>query len=407
MTAHSHWREPRYALAAFDRTTGALKPWNPKLSGLGVEQLLAKDGKIYVAGYFGQLGGQNRYCLGAVDTTLGLATDWDPGCTGPVFTLETKDDTLYVGGAFGSLAGQPRSFAGAFRTTDGALLPWMPAPNSVVRTILPQGQRVFLGGDFNGLTRHSLAAVDATSGVLDPFDVRMSTGTAVTALASRGDTLYVGGAGSGTIGPRPWMRLAAVNATTALQYEWGSIPDGQVTGIAIHDSVVFVSGPFGTISGLRRGYLVPLSCTHGDVLDWDLGFNSTVWGMSVQGNTLYAGGSFDEALGSTRASFAAILLAPVSKTPQEVSNPLAFSSLWPNPATAQIGLDFSIPVSGRVSIAIYDVQGRLASPPTYAIALDPGRQMVTLPVTGLRGGIYLCKVSAGSQTAVRKFIVVR
>lgn len=404
------WRESRYALAAFDRATGTLRPWNPQLSGLGVEKLLAVNGKIYVAGYFDRLGGQSRYCLGAVDTVLGLAAEWDPGCSGPVLALSTKDDTLYVGGAFGSMAGQPRSFAAAFETTNGTLLPWSPSPDNVVRVLQPNGPRVFLGGDFssvNGVTRRSLAAVDATSGTLAPFDVQLSSGTAVTALALKGDTLYLGGSGAGTIGTRPWMRLAAVNATSAALFDWGSLPGGQVTGMAAYDSVVFVSGPFGTISGLPRGFLVPLSCTLGKVLDWDLGFNSTVWGISIQGSTLYAGGGFDEALGSVRASFAGIQLEPAPKPPSSPTTPLSFSSLWPNPASSQIGLDFFLPVSGRVLIAIYDVQGRLTSPPTHAVAANPGRQLITIPVTGLRGGVYLCKVSAGSHTAVRKFLVVR
>src|SRR5262245_6973921 len=148
----AEWRERRFGLAAFDLTTGRLKPWNPRLSGLGVERMAAGAARIYVGGHFDSLGGRPRYCLGAVDTLNGDATDWDPGCNGPVTTLRAHRDTLYVGGGFTSLAGQPRSYIGAFETTTGALTAWAPIVSDVVCAIEPAGSRIFFGGNFVHIT---------------------------------------------------------------------------------------------------------------------------------------------------------------------------------------------------------------------------------------------------------------
>ena len=405
----AEWAQRRDGLAAFDLSTGRLKPWNPSPSGLGVEKLVATDGRIYVGGYFDALGGEPRYCLGAVDTLSGHATNWDPGCTGPVFEIVAYHDTLYVGGAFDALAGQPRGYVGAFRIDAGTLLDWAPQANSAVFAILRDAQRVFIGGDFsdfNGVRRPGVVAVDAKSGALEPFDCHIRQFD-VSALALSGDTLYLGGGFLG-IGGTSQSHVAAVNANTGTLIPlWAADPTGFVTDVVKIDTVLYIAGSFGIVSGHRRVGLAALSGATGEVLDWEPQVNSTVWGLSSSGRTLFAGGSFDAVLGFPRPCFAAIRLDAPPVPPRPLLVGLALAAPWPNPAADRLTIEWSAPTNGPVTVEIFDVQGRLIASPAGARSLGAGPSRITVPVAALRAGVYLCRVQAGPQSATRKFFVQR
>ena len=94
--------ETRAGLAAFAMPSGELLPWNPKaqVSRLSpaISDIAMHGGEVYIAGYFGRIGGKIRPCLAAVDAKTGAATSWAPplvmqGCT---FLANTR---IAVGGA--------------------------------------------------------------------------------------------------------------------------------------------------------------------------------------------------------------------------------------------------------------------------------------------------------------------
>ena len=402
------WRERRPGLAAFDLSTGRLKPWNPRLSGLGVNSIVAARGKIFVGGYFDSLGGQSRYCLGAVDTLLGDADDWDPACDGPVLTLQVQTDTLYVGGAFTSLAGQPRSFVGAFDLRNRALADWAPTPNDAVWTIQPAGQRVFLGGEFrsvNGVARIGAVAVDAATGVVDPFDCQMPFAGIQTMFAA-GETLYVGG-GFTQIGGKSRMDLAALDARTGRVLDWRADANGYLTSMVKLDTVLYVGGTFAAINGFPHRSFAAISTHTGQPLPLDPDLNGTVWGMLSDGDMLYLGGGSTRAFGDVQAGLLGIPLGPAPAKPPPPPPSLSLSPMWPNPASEQVSLEFAVPSTQRISIEIYDVQGRLVKPLLVDQKADAGRHRVSFSIAGLSKGIYLCRISVGSMKTTRKFVVVR
>ncbi len=402
------WRERRHGLAAFDLSTGRLKPWNPRLSGLGVNSIVAARGKIFVGGYFDSLGGQSRYCLGAVDTLLGDADDWDPACDGPVLTLQVQTDTLYVGGAFTSLAGQPRSFVGAFDLRNRALADWAPTPNDAVWTIQPAGQRVFLGGEFrsvNGVARIGAVAVDAATGVVDPFDCQMPFAGIQTMFAA-GETLYVGG-GFTQIGGKSRMDLAALDARTGRVLDWRADANGYLTSMVKTDTVLYVGGTFAAINGIPHRSFAAISTHTGQPLPLDPNLNGTVWGMFSDGDNLYLGGGSTRAFGDVQAGLLGIPLGPAPVRPPQPPPALSLSHIWPNPASERVSLEFSVPSTAHVSMEIYDIQGRLTKPLLVDQKADAGRHRVSFSIAGLSKGIYLCRISVGNVKTTRKFVVVR
>ena len=82
---------------------------------------------------------------------------------------------------------------------------------------------------------------------------------------------------------------------------------------------------------------------------------------------------------------------------------------YPNPvhggsAALQTTVPFTLAKAGRVTVSIYDAQGRL-----LRTALDEhreaGSQQAVVSATGLRPGAYFYELRSGSQREVRKMVV--
>ena len=76
--------------------------------------------------------------------------------------------TIYLGGSFTSVDGSARNRLAACDAATGNLLPWNPSANGVVRAlkVSPAGTRVYVGGDFTQSAGdpRQVAALNPTSG---------------------------------------------------------------------------------------------------------------------------------------------------------------------------------------------------------------------------------------------------
>jgi hypothetical protein len=95
----------------------------------------------------------------------------------------------------------------------------------------------------------------------------------------------------------------------------------------------------------------------------------------------------------------------------ELAGALAIVAIRPNPSFGAVHLDCAIPVDGQVSVAIYDLAGRLVSRLVDG-HMPAGRHRVTWsgdPGLGNRSssGIYFALLKSGGHSAVRRLIVVR
>jgi hypothetical protein len=62
--------QSRERLAAIDKTTGLLAPWNPQANGT-VRSIAVSGGKVFVAGEFTAINGQPRSKLAVLDPETG------------------------------------------------------------------------------------------------------------------------------------------------------------------------------------------------------------------------------------------------------------------------------------------------------------------------------------------------
>ncbi|HYJ66467.1 MAG TPA: hypothetical protein VEX15_02265 [Nocardioidaceae bacterium] len=180
--------------------------------------------------------------------------------------LTQLDDTVYAGGWFdrASQGGNTydRHNIVAFDADSGAVRSFNPTLTGRVWALASDGDSIYIGGKFgrtNGISRPNLVKVDATTGAVDTaFNARI-TGGRVNALVVANGRLYVGGAFT--------KKLTAVNLDTGadtgtfdlaitdqLPNSWGTVA---VYAMAINraGTQLVATGDFRTVAGQPRSRL--------------------------------------------------------------------------------------------------------------------------------------------------------
>jgi hypothetical protein len=201
---------------------------------------------------------------------------------GRVNAILFLNGAVYLGGKFtsvrpaGAAAGTgevARNHLAAFNATTGQLLPWNPGASGAVFALASSGNTIYVGGSFAKLgtsTRSRIGAVDATSGaVVSGFKPKLDA--AVNSLAVGGGTVYAGGAFT-TANGIARASLAAFDASTgALSTTWAPAAGGNssttptVTSVRLAPGggLVYVGGGFTTINGASQNHIAALSTASG------------------------------------------------------------------------------------------------------------------------------------------------
>jgi hypothetical protein len=295
----------RSHLAALSATTGKLMPWNPRANGTVTSLRVNTAGTtIYIGGGFTTISGKSRLHLAAVSTTQTKLRKWHANTDGTVYAIATTASRVYVGGSFNKIKGSTRHRLAAVGTSSTSpLQAWHPSANSTVRAIVmsPRGGRVFAGGDFtaiNGKARPHLAALNTTTGGATVYAAHPTWPVSV--LRTTATALLAGGGGNGG-------HIAAYASTNGAR-RWFVVTDGDVQGLAISGSTVFVGGHFNNFCTGGTGTGNPLTCTAptprrkllGLTVGTGLltGWNPIAVGSSVGASAVSAGGGGVQAGGA-------------------------------------------------------------------------------------------------------------
>lgn len=298
--------DTRKALAAFDATTAATTPWNPGANST-VRALAITGNTVYVGGIFTIINAVMRNSLAAVDATTGMANSWNPLSNGEVDALEVLGNTVYAGGYFNVNIGGSYSYRrlAAIDATTGVGLPWTPPIyNGYVKALATLGNTLYVGGTFyndpfDGTTRNALAAFDASTRALSSWNPNPPPNPygGVFALEAAGSTVYAGGYFT-AVGATGRNHLAAIDAVSGAATSWNPAPNDQVHSLALSGNTLYAGGDFSTCGGSTvRNRLAAFDATAGTLLPWDPDANSTVRALAVSGGTVYAGGDFSNVAG--------------------------------------------------------------------------------------------------------------
>ncbi len=310
--------QARSNVAALDLVSGLATAWNPN-ADFFVNALAVHGKTIYVGGDFNAIGGQSRSKIAAVEATTGAATSWNPGVdfSGEVNALAIDGGILFVGGEFTRIGGQARNNVAALDVTNGLAIAWAPNTNHSVKTVVASTGAIYVGGFFNMIggvvTRSHLAAV-ASDGTLSDWNPEVTysgpnpyTTAEVSAIAVKGNTVYVGGQIT-AVGGKARKNIAAIDAASGQVTSWDPSANSLVNVIIIDGNSVYAGGYFSVIGGQNRNGIASLNATSGAATEWNpsAGSSTVVWALAVQGGTVYVGGRFSSIGGQTRNNIAGL-----------------------------------------------------------------------------------------------------
>jgi hypothetical protein len=330
--------------AALNTSALTLLSWNPRAvvpdnTSILINDIVVATGRVYVAGSFRSIGGQRQLAIGRVDPTSGDALPWTGDAAGPSATqaisLSLQGSVLACGGNFQTVGGERRDGTAAYNAVTGQLLPWHAnvygqngeiQPGNVLQ-ILAAGPTVWLGGIFsfvNGAPRHTVASVDAATGqTTNPFNASFFfAGDGTSALALRGNTLFVGGAFNTPVSGQHC--LISLDTTTAAVVPGSTNANGAVTNLVLSSdgSSLYMAGQMSSVGtpGVPRNHLAAIDPTNGAVLPWDPNPDTFVSGMQFADGRVWVSGNFHSVGGDLHWAVAS--LDPITGS--------ASAAFWPS-----------------------------------------------------------------------------
>lgn len=296
--------------AVIDATTGAYDSDWPIFHGHVYDVISDNNGGWFVAGTSDVNGSTIRLVHVKPDKTIDET--WVPNPSGSVvYALALDGNTLYVGGPFTQIAGTPRNRLAAFDATTGNLLPWNPdMPSGRIEKLTVTGGVVYVGGQFTevgGQARKNIAAINASTGVVTSWNPTVDgINSSVSDIVVSGSLVYVGGFFT-SAGGASRRSLAALDISTGNATAWNPDPNSNVRAMELTGSTMYIGGSFTTVGGTLREYLAEVSTSTGALTSWDPNFDdNTVYDVALSGTTLYVAGTFQTVNGLPKANLVAV-----------------------------------------------------------------------------------------------------
>jgi hypothetical protein len=318
----------RNDMAALNAADGSLvSGFDPNFDG-AVDALALAGSSIYAGGAF-SFAGANTVRTGLASVEPGGALDpafapvlLDPG--GQVQALALSGGTLYVGGA-----GSTDRLIAVDTTTGALVAGFRPSVGGPVLALAVSGGVVYAGGSFTlaNITttmdvRNHLAAFDASTGALEPFNPNLNGN--VNAVVAAGGEIFAGGNFTTVNGSTTRSDIAAFDPTAgAVAASFAPSLDGQVRALAVSGAEIYAGGDFENVNGsTSRNGMAAFTLGNG-ALDpnFDPSFNNSVYALSFSPSDLYVGGAFSTVDGSSTAFSGLAAIDPASGAVDTTLNP--------------------------------------------------------------------------------------
>lgn len=314
----------RKTLAAFDLINRTLSSWNPSTIHF-VYDVEAVGDTLFIAGDFEIVNGVGRKFLAALDIPTGALIPWDPQLDrfpqmgAQVSSLDRFGNTLYVGGAFAKAGDSTRLNFAALDIPSLIYTAWTPKSDGMVNALSHSGNQVFVGGSFQsvgGAYRQHIAALNVMTGEALDWNVPVENthpNTRVSAIATDGSTLYVGGFFDQIKG-QSRFNLASINIPTQSLTHWNpeavlNTPTGFVNDILLSDTRIYIGGFFSTVFGQNRMSLAAFDRSTGQLETWEPNPDRVMNTLTLGPSRLFVGGDFEIIDGLPRDGLAAFDLS--------------------------------------------------------------------------------------------------
>lgn len=311
---------PRVDLAALDPNTGQPLDWAPPVNNIVWSLAVSPDGAtVYAGGQFSKVGMTGRAHVAAFDATTGALLPFNPKVNGTVEAIRPTASTVYLGGTFTTVGTTARTDLAAV-TTAGDVVPGFVAnANNTVHALAftPDGSRLVVGGLFDTINNVTgskrLDLVDPATGAVTVFAEKVAYEVwGVTATSSQ---VFAAATGAGG-------HTYAYNLLT-LHQQWLAISDGDSHQVAVQNGVLYVGGHFTVFSGLPASHLTAISPTTGLQLGFKVSVNSNlgIFAMSSFQGHLAVGGDFTKVNRLAQSHFARFSESPDISPPAQPGKP--------------------------------------------------------------------------------------
>lgn len=283
----------RQNIAAFNLPGLTLTSFNTTMSYTNGQatlfSVLALGNKVFVGGRFDNIGGSSRTCLAALNPASGLALPtWSANANDVVEQIKFLNGFIYVGGSFTSVKGLSRNYVAAADTSTGTLNSLNPNINGFVTCmeIDPLDSTLYISGNFTNYF-HSINLKTMNS-----MSWPLRTNAYANTISLFGSRLFVGGYFT-SLGGFERTNLAAFNTKTGALLDWNPGTNGRVEAMCnVKDSFIWIGGYFTEVSAISRGRLACFD-RFGSLNNYLFSFDDYVKAISFSGDSiLYVGGNF-------------------------------------------------------------------------------------------------------------------
>ncbi len=334
-------------LVAFNTADGTRNPLFKPQPNDKVRALAVANDLLYVGGDFTEIGIETRSKLAALDLPEGAVnTVFSPppitmaGGLANAHVLLVEGNHLYLGGVFDAVdSNSSHANLARFDLVTGALDSWAASPGDAVMSLAVGGSRLYVGGEMLKVVFYDLSSANPD----DEDSLNVTFNGVIHTMSVSNNLLYVGGnftqaTDSNQIHRRG--KVVAINVGTKLVEGWeGNVggefdttASGTVFTLLAVSSKLFVGGSFEFANIAYRNKLAAIEKATGKISSWRPnidGISSSVRALIFDNNTLFVGGDFGQAEGTTANQYlvAYDVTSPLSSVTTKI--------LGTPPATAQ------------------------------------------------------------------------
>jgi len=297
-------------VALFDQAAGGLQAAPPRINGTsgvnGVVKAVVPDGSggWFIGGAFTGIGTLAVTNVAHLLPNLTPDAGWNAKLVGStVNALALDSGRLYIGGTFSKINGLALSGGLAGVNAANPVVNWNPLLVGTVNAMQVVGGLIYVGGSFSSVGSsnvQNVAAISTSTALANSFNPS-TVDQPVLTLFVTATNIYVGGQFT-TIGTKSKNRLAALDLNIGMANTWNPNPNGIVRALFITSSNAFVGGDFTTIAVTSRNGFASIGLTGtGTAQPLNLLLQgpttvNLVRSILLQGNSLYVGGQFTNAL---------------------------------------------------------------------------------------------------------------
>jgi hypothetical protein len=300
----------RNRLAAFDRMTGVLLPWNPGADDRVRALAAGPDGTVYAGGRFSAAAGTSDTNVIAINPDGSAVNGFRVTTSGEVRDLTVTHGGLFVAGSFGNVNGTTRVGVARVHPETGQLVRGFNARlggGRVFALEVGADGSIVLGGHFKtvaGRSQPYLARVAPGDGIDSGWSPTQVCDTCrlLDVVTHTDGRLYaaIGGPGGG--------RVAAWSYSTG-GLLWSRRGNGDVQAVDVQEGRVYAGGHFGPgFDGGERHQFALLDAATGRLEDMSIPFTGNdhpgIWAVDVDDLFLRLGGAFQGIEGSSAARYA-------------------------------------------------------------------------------------------------------